>query len=403
VNDAEWKVMGLAPYGKPTYVDKFRQLIDVKEDGSFRLDMKYFAHHYSTSLVFSRRFEELFGQLQRQPESDLTEFHKDIAHSGQKVLEEVMLKISRALYEQYHIENLCLAGGVGLNSVANWKILKQTPFKRIFIQPGPGDDGGAIGAAFFVYNLLLKNNRKFIMRHTHWGPAFSNEEIRTYLEARGAQYEELPTSELVRRTARLLYENKVVGWFQGHMEFGPRALGARSILANPVNPEMKAIINRKVKYREWFRPFAPSVLREEVSSYFDIDMDSPFMLLVPDVLPNKRSLIPAVTHHDGTGRVQTVTREENGIFYDLIKEFKRLSGVPIVLNTSFNVRGEPIVCTPQDAYNCFLRSGIDCLAMGNFLLTVKQAAQSYSMEEIQALEEQRIVQSVAVGSLSEEA
>jgi carbamoyltransferase len=386
VNDAEWKVMGLAPYGKPRFLDRFDELIDIKSDGSFRLNLKYFSHHYATNLPFNRRFEKLFGQPARLPESEITDFHKDIAASGQKVVERVMVEMAKSAYERYKIDNICIAGGVGLNSVANWKILKQTPFRNIFIQPAAGDDGAAIGAAFIVYNSLLGHPRKFVMRHANWGPEYSNDEIREFLDNQGASYEELPQEEMLRRTARLIAEDKVVGWFQGRMEFGPRALGARSILANPRNPDMKNIINGKIKFREWFRPFAPSVLRERVSDYFDLDGDSPFMLLVPDVLQDKRSLLPAVTHEDGTGRVQTVTREDNPLYYELIEEFERITGIPVVVNTSFNVRGEPIVCSPADAYQCFMRTGIDVLVMGNYVLTEKGQSRIYTEEEIIELE-----------------
>lgn len=386
VNDAEWKVMGLAPYGTPRYVDKFDELIDIKDDGSFRLNLKYFSHHYATKMPFNKRYEAWLGQPARDPESDITQFHQDIAASGQKVVEKVMVKMAESLYKQYKIDNICIAGGVGLNSVANWKILKNTPFKNIFIQPAAGDDGAAIGAAFIVYNTLLNNPRSFVMSHAHWGPEFSDEEIRAFLETSGAKYEYLSPEEMLKKTAKLIANDKVVGWFQGRMEFGPRALGGRSILANPRNPEMKNIINGKIKFREWFRPFAPSVTREAVSTYFDMEGDSPFMLLVPDVLQDKRSLLPAITHEDGTGRVQTVTKEDNPLYYALIKEVEHITGVPIVVNTSFNVRGEPIVCTPADAYNCFIRTGIDALVMGNYVLTEKGSTNIYTEEEIVELE-----------------
>lgn len=386
VNDAEWKVMGLAPYGKPRYLDKFEEFIDIKADGSFRLNLKYFSHHYASRLPFNKRFEQHLGQPARQPESEITDFHKDIAASAQKVVERVMVGMAQNLYNRHKSENICIAGGVGLNSVANWKILKHTPFKNIFIQPAAGDDGAAIGAAFIVYNSVLGNPRNFVMRHAYYGPEYTEAEIEAYLESQGARYERLTREEMVRRTARLIAEEKVVGWFQGRMEFGPRALGARSILADPRNPEMKNIINSKIKFREWFRPFAPSVLRERVSDYFDLDGDSPFMLLVPDVLPDKRALLPAITHEDGTGRVQTVTREDSPLYYELIEEFGQLTGVPVVVNTSFNVRGEPIVCSPADAYNCFMRTGIDALVMGNCVLTEKVGGQIYTEEEIVELE-----------------
>jgi carbamoyltransferase len=386
VNDAEWKVMGLAPYGEPRYLDKFNELIDIKADGSFRLNLKYFTHHYATRLPFNRRFEAHFGQPARPPESEITQFHKDIAASVQKVVERVMVGMANNLYQRHRCENICIAGGVGLNSVANWKILKETPFKNIFIQPAAGDDGAAIGAAFIVYNTLLGKPREFVMRHGYWGPEYCEAEIKECLDSQDALYQQLTREEMLKRVARLIAEDKVVGWFQGRMEFGPRALGARSILANPRNPEMKNIINSKIKFREWFRPFAPSVLREQASEYFDLDCDSPFMLLVPQVRPEKRALLPAITHEDGSGRVQTVTAAESPLYYDLIKEFERITGIPVIVNTSFNVRGEPIVCSPADAYNCFVRTGIDALVMGNFLITEKSGASIYTEDEIVELE-----------------
>ncbi len=368
VNDAEWKVMGLAPYGKPTYVDRFEKLVRLADDGSFRLDLSYFAHHYSAKAMINGRYERLFGRRRREPESDIDEFHRDIAHSGQKMTESLILNLARAAYDKYRIPNLCIAGGVGLNSVANWKILKQTPFEHLFVQPAAGDDGGAMGVAFWVWNCLLRQPRSYVMRNAYLGPAYENGQISGFLEGAGIRARKLTREELVRETARRILDNRVIGWFQGRMEFGPRALGSRSILANPMNPDMKDIINAKVKFRERFRPFAPSVLREEVHRYFDLDFDSPSMLLVPEVLPDKRDLLPAITHEDGTGRVQTVTKEDNPLYYDLIREFQRISGVPVVVNTSFNVRGEPIVCSPEDAYNCFKKSGIDVLVMGDYLL-----------------------------------
>jgi carbamoyltransferase len=376
VNDAEWKVMGLAPYGKPTYVDKFEELIEVKPDGSFRLNLDYFSYHYHASLPFNERFEQHFGRPARPPgDEDPPEFYKDIAHSGQKVTENAIVSLAKAAYERYGLDKLCIGGGVGLNSVANWRILQRTPFKDIFIQPAAGDDGAAVGVAFYIYNTLMGNPRSYTMEHAYLGPQFSNEEIESFLRARGVRYEACDRQRLLERTAQEIAGNKVVGWFQGRMEFGPRALGARSILANPMNAQMKDIINAKVKFREKFRPFAPSVLKEKANEYFDLgNVDSPYMLLIPDVKTDKRAVIPAVTHHDGTGRVQTVTRCASALYYDLIREFERITGCSVVLNTSFNVRGEPIVCTPEDAYNCFMRSGIDVLVMGNFIITEKDEA-----------------------------
>ena len=374
VNDAEWKVMGLAPYGKPIYADKFREVVDLKEDGSFRLNMKYFAHTYSTRRMFNHRWEELFGQPQRRPEAELTEFHSDIAASGQQMVEEIMVAMARHVHRTTGLDNVCIAGGVGLNCVANWRILRESGFKDVFIQPAAGDSGGALGTAFYIYNSVLMNPRSFVMWDACWGPSFTDEQIIRTLQANEAVYELYDREEdLLNQAARWIADGKVVAWYQGRMEFGPRALGSRSLLADARKEEMKDIINAKVKFREAYRPFAPAVLKEHAHEYFDMPegMDAPFMLLVPTVRPEKRSVIPAVTHKDGTGRVQTVTEEDNGRYYRLIKTFARLTGVPVVINTSFNVRGEPIVCTPQDAYNTFVKTGIDVLVMGNCVVTEK--------------------------------
>ncbi|MCG3129172.1 MAG: Decarbamoylnovobiocin carbamoyltransferase [Phycisphaerae bacterium] len=377
VNDAEWKVMGLAPYGKPTYVEKFREVVDIKDDGSFRLNMKYFAHTYSTQRMFNQRWEELFGRPTRRKESDLEEFHNDIAHSGQKIVEEIMVRMGTHARKQTGMKNVCVAGGVGLNCVANWRILRESGFDDIFIQPAAGDSGGALGTAFWIYNSVLKQPRRFVMKNAYWGPEFSDAEIQSVLKRNEAVFQKFENDdELLDQTARWIVEGKVIGWFQGRMEFGPRALGARSLLADPRNPKMKDIINSKVKFREAFRPFAPSVLKEHVHEWFDMPAgsDAPFMLLVPKVRPEKAPQIPAVTHQDGTGRVQTVTQDVNPRYYRVIKRFGELTGVPIVVNTSFNVRGEPIVCTPQDAYNTFVNTGIDILVIGNCIVTEKPSA-----------------------------
>ncbi len=377
VNDAEWKVMGLAPYGKPTYVDKFRQVVDLKDDGSIRLNLKYFSHQYSTTRTFNRNWELLFGRPQRRPETELDDFHRDIAHSGQKIVEEIMVKMAAHVHRQTRMDNLCLAGGVALNCVANWRILKESGFKNIFIQPAAGDSGGALGTAFYIHNTVLKNPRTFRMEHALWGPSYSDEEIRAALKRNEAVYDWIDDEdELLDRTARMIVDGKVVGWFQGRLELGPRALGSRSLLADPRNPKMKDIINAKVKFREAFRPFAPAVLKEHAHEYFDMPagMDAPYMLLVPKVLPHRCAEIPAVTHQDGTGRVQTVTEKHNPRYYRLIKKFGAMTGVPVVINTSFNVRGEPIVCTPEDAYHTFVHTGIDALVMGNAVVTQKPGA-----------------------------
>jgi carbamoyltransferase len=278
------------------------------------------------------------------------------------------------------MDNLCLAGGVALNCVANWRILRESGFTNVFIQPASGDSGGAVGTAFYIHNSVLKNERTFQMEHAFWGPSFRDEEVRAALDRAEALYEPIEDEqELLERTAGMIADGKVVAWFQGRMEFGPRALGARSLLADPRNAKIKDIINAKVKFREAFRPFAPSVLKEHAHEYFEMPagMDAPYMLLVPKVREDKRAVIPAVTHEDGTGRVQTVTEEHHGRYYRLIREFGRLTGVPVVVNTSFNVRGEPIVCTPEDAYNTFVHTGIDALVIGNYVVTQKPKAVDY--------------------------
>lgn len=396
VNDAEWKVMGLAPYGKPTYVDKFREVVDIKEDGSIRLNMRYFSHTYSTRRMFNRRWERLFGQPQAKPQQELTDFHRDIACSGQRIVEDIMVKMATHVHTETGQDNVCIGGGVGLNCVANWRILKESGFKNIFIQPAAGDSGGALGAAFYVYSSVLDNPRTFVMNHACWGPSFTNEQIKETLDNVGASYEPIDDEEsLLKRTARLIADGKVVGWFQGRMEFGPRALGCRSLIADARNPKMKDIINAKVKFREAFRPFAPCVLKERAHEYFETPpgMDLPFMLLVPKVRKEKRSVIPATTHEDGTGRVQTVTEEHNGRYYRLVRAFNELTGVPVVINTSFNVRGEPIVCTPQDAYNTFVNTGIDVLVIGDNIVTEKPSKVDYDagMKRSVALESSSLV------------
>ena len=370
VNDAEWKVMGLAPYGEPKYADQFRQLVDIKPDGSFRLNLDYFAHHWSESTML-HHWERLFDQPPRQPETELNRFHYDVARSGQAVVEQIMTAMATTVHKRCGFDALCIGGGVGLNSVANWKILRQgSGFKNIFIQPATGDDGGALGAAFWMWNCVMDKPRSFVMRHAFWGPEYTDEEIAAVLDQLGAKYDVLARGPLIEETVKALARDEVVGWFQGRQEFGPRALGGRSILANPGNPKMKNIINTKVKFREWFRPFAPSVLKEAAHLYFEMPeaFDSPFMLLVPQVRPEWRTKLPAITHEDGTGRVQTVERDIAPLYYDLVQRWGEVSGVPVVLNTSFNVRGEPIVTTPENAYHTFMRTGMDVLVMGGFML-----------------------------------
>ncbi|HIG98503.1 TPA: carbamoyltransferase [Candidatus Woesearchaeota archaeon] len=366
VNNDEYKVMGLAPYGKPTYYDQFKTIIDVKEDGSYRLDMSYFTYHHGTRML-SRKFEEKFGPP-RKKESAVEERHKDIAASLQKAVEEAIFKAVNHLHALTKTKNLCLAGGVALNSVANGKLTMMTPFKNIYIPPAPSDPGAAVGAATAVYHLLLGKPRVATMEKADLGPSYSHEQIKQFLDNRGVKYTELAEKELLRTVAKLVWDNKVVGWFQGRMEFGERALGNRSILANPCNPEMRDILNLKVKHREQFRPFAPVVTAEDAAKYFDADVDVPFMSFVYPVKEAMRKKLPAITHVDGTGRLQTIRKEHNARYYGVIKEFEKLSGIPVMVNTSFNIRGEPIVMTPEHAYLCFTGTGIDYLAMDTFLI-----------------------------------
>lgn len=366
VNNDEYKVMGLAPYGEPTYYEKFNDVINIKDDGSFRLNEDYFAYHYKM-MIFSSKFVREFGEP-RKKNGKMEERHMDIASSLQKITEEVVVRMAKNLQRETGMQNLVLAGGVAMNSVANGKILRYTKLKRLFVQHASSDSGGALGVAFYIYNQVLNNKRNYVMEHAYLGPKFSTDKIREFLDKNNVKYEEMPYDKIIRKTARLISEDKVVGWFQGGMEWGERALGNRSILANPCNAEMKDIVNKKVKHREEFRPFAPSVILEEAPKYFDMLEPVPFMLEVYDVKKGKDKIIPAVTHVDGSARLQTVTKESNPLYYALIKEFKRITGVPVVLNTSFNVKGEPIVCTPEDAYKCFIGTEIDYLAMDKFLI-----------------------------------
>jgi len=394
VNSGEYKVMGLAPYGRPVYKDLIlTELMDLKEDGSFKLNMKYF--NYCAGLTMtSAKFHRLFGGPPRRPESMVTQRDMDLARSVQEVTEEVMLRMARHIHRRTGQKNLCLAGGVALNCVGNGKILREGPFENIWIQPAAGDAGGALGAALFAWYQYLDNERRAdgahdFMRGSFWGPEFTNEDIRLYLEQNEIPGEELSSEELPERIADLIAAEKTIGWFQGRMEFGPRALGARSIIGDARSPRMQETMNLKIKFRESFRPFAPTVLRERVSDYFDLDGESPYMLLVAPVkesirremtaqeqsyfgleqLHVVRSVIPAVTHVDYSARVQTVAEEINPVYYKMIKAFERKYGCPVIINTSFNVRGEPIVCTPEDAYLCFMRTNMDYLVLGNYLLS----------------------------------
>jgi carbamoyltransferase len=367
VNSAEYKVMGAAPYGDPKYVDAILEhLVDLREDGSFKLDMKYFAYDYGLTMT-NRRFEKLFGHPRRKPESEMEQFHWDMAASVQKVTEEVVLRMVRDLHERTGLENLCMAGGVALNCVANGRVIREGPFRNLWVQPAAGDAGGALGAALFAEHCVLERPRRFRMDHAFWGPSFSDEEIRRFLEARGAPYRTLSRDEMIAETARCLDEDQaVVGWFQGRLEWGPRSLGSRSILADARNEENWKRVNLKIKFRESFRPFAPACLAEKASEWFDIDRESPYMLLVCQVAEGRS--VPAVTHVDGSARLQTVTRTAHPEFHDLITAFDERTGCPVVINTSFNVRGEPIVCTPEDAYLCFMRTQMDVLVLGNQIL-----------------------------------
>ena len=392
VNSGEYKLMGLAPYGKPIYENKIKKLIDIKDDGTFRLNQKYF--NYATGLTMTNdKFNNLFGQKSRNPINEkLTQFHMDIAASIQKVTEDVMIKLSKSIRKEYGIKNLCLAGGVALNCVANGKILKEKFFDNIWIQPAAGDAGGSLGAALALWYLDQNNERKVNssdnMKGSYLGPEFTQDQIEDELKASGANFEVVEYENLIDRTSSYLSNEKAIGWFQGKMEFGPRALGGRSILGDPRSDKMQKNLNLKVKYRESFRPFAPSILREDLSKWFDLGVDSPYMLLVSDInaekkiemteqqkqlfgidkLNIKRSKIPAVTHVDYSARIQTVSENTNKRYFDLISKFKEKTGCPVIINTSFNVRGEPIVNTPTDAFNCFMGTELDYLVIGNCIL-----------------------------------
>jgi len=370
VNNDEYKVMGLAGYGDPKYIENFKKIIDIKDDGSFKLDMSYFVFHYKERMP-SKKFIKEFGPMRHKDEK-INQRHKDIAASLQNITEEVIFNLLRQLYKETKLKNLCMAGGVALNSVANGKIIKKTPFKKVFIQPASSDAGTSLGAAFYIYNSIFRKKRKFVMEHAYWGPEFKTNEIRKFLINKKINFFEFDNDdELLKKTAELIFKNKIIGFFQGRMEWGPRALGNRSILANPCNPKMKDILNKKVKHREDFRPFAPVVTIEDFKDYFEAELPDPFMLFVYPIKNEKRKLIPSVTHIDGTGRIQTIEKSQNPRYYKLIKEFEKLSGVPILINTSFNIKGEPIVCTPEDAYKCMMGTGIDYLVIDKFLIAKK--------------------------------
>lgn len=364
--EGEGKVMGLAGYGKPKFLDKFKELIEVYPDGSFKINQRFFGFNEG-SRMYSNRFVKLFGK-ERQKGGEIEERHCDIAASIQRFTEDVLIDISKNLHRVLKLDRLCLAGGLFLNCVANSRIAEETPFKEVFIQPAAGDSGGALGVAMYIYNTLLGNARNYVMADAYLGPEFSNSQIRKILMHRGSCFKELTDDSLVTYIAGKIFQDKVVGWFQGKMEFGPRALGNRSILANPCNPDMRGILNSRVKNRESFRPYAPAVLEERVTDYFEAAQFSPFMLLAAKVREDKKAIIPAVTHIDGTARVQTVNKMVNPKFWNLIKAFEDISGIPLIINTSFNLRGEPIACSPADALDDFLQSKMDILVLGNFVL-----------------------------------
>ncbi len=365
-NEGEYKVMGMAAYGEPRYADQVRQLVQLGDDGSFQLDMRYFAYHASLEGV-ARRFLDLFGPP-RAPDDGLEPRTADIAASIQRVTEDVLVAIARHARQLTGARYLVMAGGVALNCLANTRILQEAGFDGVWIQPAAGDSGGAVGAALHLYHMVLRGPRAAPLRNAYLGPAYDAEAIETFLRARDIGYERLGERDLVETTARLLADGQVVGWYQGRMEFGPRALGARSILADPRDPAMKDVLNEKIKHRERFRPFAPAVLLEAAADYFDLGCPSPYMLFTARARPERQAAIPSVTHVDGTARLQTVTPEENGRFAALLQAFGRRTGVPVLINTSFNVRGEPIVCTPAEAYNCFAHTDMDYLVLGDYLI-----------------------------------
>ncbi|MGA2775324.1 MAG: carbamoyltransferase [Candidatus Omnitrophota bacterium] len=405
VNSGEYKLMGLAPYGKPRYADLILdKLIELKDDGSFKLNLEYFGYCNGLRMT-SWKFERLFRGTPRKPETRITQKEMDLAASVQKVTEEIMLKISRYIHRITGQNKLCLAGGVALNCVANGRILREGPFKEIWIQPASGDAGGALGAALSVWYKYLGNKRvsdgiKDNQQGSLLGPSYNDDEIENFLKEENIPFKKLSYTELPKTVSHLIEEGKVIGWFQGRLEFGPRALGSRSIIADARDTQMQSKMNLKVKYRESFRPFAPTILKEEVANWFDLDKESPYMLLVAAVKKNKRSgsdaaltqavgfdklkversLIPAVTHVDYSARIQTIAREDNPLYYDTINEFFKKTGCPLIINTSFNVRGEPLVCTPQDAFRCFMRTQMDYLMIGSYLLD-KQLQTKVGQEE----------------------
>jgi len=411
VNSGEYKLMGLAPYGEPIYIDKIvGHLIDVKDDGTFRLNLDYF--NYATGLTMTNeKFHNLFGEKPRNPKNQqITQFHMDIASSIQKVIEDIIIKLARSLKQEFGLPNLCLAGGVALNCVANGKIIREKIFDNIWVQPASGDAGGSLGAALALWHIEQNNPRKInsndSMKGSYLGPAYSQEIIEKELGKNGAKFDVLPEEEIINKTAEDLSNGQAIGWFQGRMEFGPRALGSRSILGDARSSEMQKNLNLKVKYRESFRPFAPSILKDDVADWFELNIDSPYMLFVANVNSNKtidmseqqkklfgidklnikRSEIPAVTHVDYSARIQTVYEETNPIYFKLLKKFKEKTNCPVIVNTSFNVRGEPIVNTPTDAFNCFMGTELDKLVIGNCYLDKKKQNPSLKKDYIKEFE-----------------
>jgi len=394
VNDGEYKVMGMAPYGQPRYVDDVLKTVSVADDGSFRLNMDYFSFHESTDHTYNARFAQLFGAKRdgksefftrqfgfkpgREAEADRNQFHADLASSIQAVTEDILLKLARSAYQKTGLENLCIAGGVGLNSVANGRIMRETPFKNVFIQPAAGDSGGALGAALYVHHVLLQQPRRFVLETAYWGENYGDAEVESFLKQNSIPYQYFPDDgQLMDRVVDMLLEGKVIGWYQGRFEWGPRALGNRSILADPRREEMKDIVNRKIKFREPFRPFAPAVLEERAQEFFVIDRPEEcyparFMLMVADVKEDKRGVVPATTHM-GTGRLQTVRREWNPRYYEIIRRFGEATGVPVLLNTSYNLRGEPIVTTPANAFYTYSHSDMDAVVYGQYLVQKEPA------------------------------
>lgn len=395
VNEGEYKVMGMAPYGEPKYMDKIYKLIHVNEDGSFALDMSYFSYYYHHQNTYTDKFVELMGKPSRNPdarfvtsqtslyddpvppaaeEMELNQYYADIAASIQKVTEEILVKIAKNLHQKTKMKKLCMAGGVALNSVANYRILKESGFDEVYIQPAAGDSGGAIGAALFLYHVIIGQPRQFVMEHAYWGEEYGENVIADFVAKNNIRHEVIQDDEkLFDRVIDLLKEGKVIGWYQGAFEWGPRALGNRSILADARNPKMKDIVNIKIKFREPFRPFAPSVIQEECEKYFELPdsmkhYPAKFMLYVTPVKENQKKNLPAITHADGTGRLQTVSKETNPRYHRLIQKFGEATGTPIVLNTSFNLRGEPIVTTPENAFNTYSKSGMDALILKNTLI-----------------------------------